>query len=94
MINSQTKPKVSNDILWRKDGGENELVILASCNGGPIRFLNPVAGSILELSNDKNSIDDIVDCIMNNYDCDDKAKVEKDVNMFIKILKKNGVVFY
>ena len=94
MTNSHLKPLVSNDILWRRDGEENELVILASCNGGSIRFLNPVAGLILELSNGKNTVDDIVDHIMKNYDCADKANVEKDVNMFLKILVENGVVFH
>ena len=33
MINRNRRPRVNDDILWRKDGEDDELVVLASCLG-------------------------------------------------------------
>jgi hypothetical protein len=92
MINSQTKPKIFSDILWRKDGPDDELVVLASCNDGPIRFLNPVGGIIIEMSNGKNTYEDIVNYIISIFQDVDIKTVEKDVEMFLKTLKKNKII--
>ena len=93
MINN-CKPMVCKDILWRKDGAEDELVILASCNGGSIRFLNPVAGKILELSDGKNSVNDIITNICEKFANTSRDTVEKDVITFLNTLKENKIITF
>ena len=91
MLNN-LKPLVENNILWRKDGEKEDLVILASCNGGPIRFLNPIGSLILELSNGKNTVEVIIEQIIENYDCKDKKIVERDVEIFLQALRENEII--
>jgi len=94
MINKSYIPKLNSDILWRRDGAEDEIVVLASFKGGPIRFLNPVGGMILELSNGQNSVEDIVNYIESNYQDVPIKTVEKDIFLFLKILEENKIIKY
>jgi hypothetical protein len=92
MINKDIRPKLNSDILWRRDGADDELVVLASCNGGPIRFLNPVGAMIIKLSNGKNTFEDIVEVIESSFEVADKKTIENDVYLFLNSLKENKIL--
>ena len=92
MISKNTKPKINKDIMWRKDGAENEIISLANSNGGPIHFLNTVGSKIFELSTGKNTVDDIINKIITHYEGISEKKIEKDVIEFLKKLKNENIV--
>ena len=92
MTYNKIKPKINEDILWRYDGKEEDIVILASCKGGGIQFLNQVAGLILEYSDGTNEVDSIVNKIVDIFGNVEKKRVEMDVINFLNNLKKLKIV--
>lgn len=86
------KPLICNDIVWRRDGENKNIMSLASCKGGPIRFLNSVGGKIIELSDGKNKINDIINIILSSFEKTHSNLVEKDVINFLKFLIKEKII--
>jgi hypothetical protein len=86
------KPKICEDVIWRKDGLKNEITTIASHKKGPIRFLNPVGGKIIELSNGTNTIRNIIDNISTTFEETNLEEVEKDVDSFLRNLKKIKII--
>ena len=94
MIENNAKPKLRKDVVWKKEGKDGENVSLASYLGGPIRLLNPIAGKIVELSNGKNSVEDIIQEICKSFEDADEEIVKKDVHNFLTKLEKNQIIIY
>ena len=92
MINKDIKPKLSKDIVWKKEGKDTVTGSLASYLGGPIRLLNPVALRIVELIDGKHTIKEIVDDICNCFEGSVPLKVEQDVENFLKMLEQKKVI--
>lgn len=92
MINKNIKPKLSKDIVYKKEGKNQEILSLASCKGGPIRILNEVASKIIVLSNGNNSINNIIEQIYNSFEDTNEKSVENDVLRFLKILEKENII--
>jgi len=94
MIDHKRIPKIQDDILRRRDGAENEIIVLASSKGGPIRFLNPVGSRIFELSDGTNTIDDIIDDILHTFDQCNPTSIEEDIITFLEKLRQNNIIDY
>jgi hypothetical protein len=92
MINKDIKPELSQDIVWKEEGENNETVSLASYIGGPIRFLNPVASKIIKLSDGKHTVREIINKINESFEDSDPEKIEKDVEKFLKQLEKKKII--
>lgn len=92
MINIFSKPTISENIVWRKDGKRNEIISLADFRGGPIRFLNPLGSKIFELCDGTNTIDEIQKSIKSHFNKIDKEIIEKDVLEFLIKLSKNKLI--
>ena len=94
MIDENTKPKVCEDIVWRKEGKGDKVISLASYKGGPIRFLNPVAGKIIKLSDGNHTVKEIINEIYKSFDDANIATVKKDVHKFLQTLLDNKIVIF
>jgi len=92
MINKDFKPKLREDIVWKEEGKNNEIISLASYLGGSIKFLNPVASRIVKLSDGKHTIKEIIDDICRTFEDTDPEIAEKDVEKFLKTLEKKKII--
>lgn len=92
MIRKTLCPKINNNIIWRKEGEDKKIISLASFNGGPIWFLNPVAGKILELCNGKNSVKDIIYDISSRFESSKQENIKNDVIDFLKLLQEKNII--
>jgi ABC-type sulfate transport system substrate-binding protein len=89
-------PEKNTELAWRVI--DNEAVIIPldeqTSESEKINFLNETGTKIWELIDGKNTIKDIVEKILEEYDIDEK-EAEKEVISFVnKLEKKNLVKFY
>ena len=91
-MNKNMKPKISKDIVWKKEGKNGELLSLTSWLGGPILLLNPVASKIVILSNGKNTIEQIATNICKSFEDTDLNRITKDLEKFFIVLQDKKII--
>lgn len=91
MENNMIYPKRIN-IRWRWDGEDDSFITYQNPRNGNISILNPVASSIFSYSDGKNSVEDIIKKIMEEYEIDDELMVRNDVMKFVDEMQKQSLV--
>jgi len=92
MIFTMNRPERADDIIWRRDGEEDQIIILSK-DGFPLPIiLNPTAVRIFLLCDGKSSLEDIARSLCEEFSLDDSASVLSDVKEQVDDFIKRGII--
>lgn len=86
------KPKISDNVLWRRDGQDDQIIVAS--RGGlalPV-ILNPTASWIFSLCNGRNALEEIAQIICDKSDARDFLAVLEDVKRQVEYFLDKGLV--
>lgn len=86
--------KIKNGFILRDVGGKTFVVAVGerSREFKGMITLNETGKLIWKTLENEATFDDVVNAILNTYECDDKALVESDVKAFIAKLEGDGIL--
>ena len=79
MMSIVNKPRMSDDVIWRRDGEDNQIIVLSREELALPLILNPTAARIFLLCNSKNTLEDIAKSLCGEFGLDDFKMVLEDV---------------
>lgn len=91
-ISITNKPKILGDVLWRRDGEDNQIVVLSKEGLALPLILNPTAARIFLLCNHKNTVEDIAGTLCDEFASEDFKSVLEDVKEQVKYFINKGIV--
>jgi hypothetical protein len=86
------KPKRDDNIIWRVDGEEDQIVILSREDFALPVILNSTAAKIFLLADGGNSIQQIADSLCREFIIDDQTNVLADVKELVGDLTARGIL--
>lgn len=91
-ISIANKPAVSGAVSWRRDGENNQIVVLAK-EGLPLPLiLNSTAARIFSFCNGKNTLEDIARQLCDEFGLEDFKMVLEDVKSQVEYFFDKGIV--
>lgn len=88
--------KIKNTFVLRNLAGSNVVIPVGSdlvdFNG--MITLNETGAFLWECLKEHKTRDDLADALMNEYTGAEKQEIEKDVDDFLAVLDKNGIIEY
>lgn len=91
-ISITDKPKRDDNLKWRIDGEENQIIVLSKENLPLPLILNSTAARIFLLCDGKNSVEKITGSLCTEFNLNDFNSVLTDVQSQIQDLIKRGVL--
>lgn len=91
-ISITNSPKVLNDVIWRRDGENDQIIILSKVDLALPLILNPSAARIFSLCNGENTLEDIANNLCAEFGLDDFGMVLKDVRIQVEYFIKKAIV--
>lgn len=91
-ISITNKPKILDDVLWRRDGEDNQIIVLSKEGLALPLILNPTAARIFSLCNQKNTLEDIAGILCAEFGKEDFKMVLADVKKQVKYFMDKGIV--
>lgn len=86
------RPERVDDIIWRRDGEEDQIIILSRDGFSLPIILNPTAVRIFLFCDGKNSLEDIACSLCEEFSLDDFAAVLSDVKEQVDDFIKRGIL--
>lgn len=86
------KPKIAAGVIWRRDGEDNQIIVLSREGLALPLILNPTAAKIFSLCNGKNSIEDIAGALSKEFKTEDFALLLKDAQEQIAYFTEKKLV--
>lgn len=91
-ISITNRPKVLNGVIWRRDGENDQIIILSREGLALPLILNPSAARIFSLCNGENTLEDIANNLCAEFGLDDFRMVLKDVRIQVEYFIKKTIV--
>lgn len=92
MISIANRPKILDDVIWRRDGEANQIILLSK-EGLPLPImLNPTAARIFLLCNGKNTLEDIAKALCEEFALEDFNAILKDTKGQIEYFVDKAIV--
>jgi hypothetical protein len=86
------KPKIPDNVIWRRDG-EDDQIIVASREGLALPvILNPTASWIFSLCNGRNTLEGIARILCDKSDARDFSAVLEDVKRQVEYFLDKGLL--
>jgi len=86
------KPKISDNVLWRRDGEDNQLIVLSKEDMPLPLILNLTAARIFLLCNGENSLEDIARGLGEEFGREDYAGILDGVKKQVGYFLDRGIV--
>lgn len=91
-ISIANKPKISDNVLWRRDGQDDQIIV-ASREGLALPvIINPTASWIFSLCSGKNTLEEIAQILCDKSDAQDFSVVLEDVKRQVEYFLDKGLV--
>jgi hypothetical protein len=91
-VSRSHKPEISDNVLWRRDGQDDQIIV-ASREGLPLPLiLNPTASWIFSLCNGRNTLEGIAQILCDKSDAQDFSAVLGDVKRQVEFFLDKGIV--
>ena len=86
--------KIKSGFILRDVGGKTFVVAVGerSREFKSMITLNETGKFIWQTLEKESSIEDVVNAIVETYECDDRAMVENDVKLFVDKLERDGIL--
>lgn len=91
-ITEKDIPKTLN-FRWRKDGENQDYIIYQHPVTGMLDILNPVASEIFENCDGSNTVGDIADILLKEYQGVKRDEILGDIKGFLTHMVKEKVIF-
>ncbi len=91
-ISIVNSPKRSDDVVWRRDGEDEQIIVLSKEEFPLPVILNPAASRIFLLCDGKNTLEDIAQALMREFDLEDFSVAVADVKRQIEYFLDKGIV--
>jgi hypothetical protein len=92
IISIANKPKISDDVTWRRDGEDDQIIVLSKEEFPLPVILNPTASRIFLLCNGKNTLKDIAQALMQEFALEDFSVAIADVKRQIEYFLDKGII--
>lgn len=86
------RPEISDAVIWRRDGENNQIILLSKEDLALPLILNLTAARIFSLCNGKNTPEDIAGRLCAESGISDFEMVLKDVKKQVKYFYERGIV--
>ena len=86
------KPKIAENIVWRRDGEADQLIIVSREDLPLPLILNPTAAMIFSLCDGRHSLENIAERLCQEYNQDDFSLALEDVKKQIEYFVRKGIV--
>lgn len=91
-ISILSKPKKTEDMRWRVDGEDDQIIIVHRDNFALPRILNPVAAKIFLLSDGNKTIEEIISMIRDKFEPAGADKVSSEVTECVSLFVEKGIL--
>lgn len=92
MISIVNKPKILDNIIWRRDGEDDRIIVLSREDMALPLILNPSAAMIFSLCNGNNTLEDIAKALSDEFGLDDFKIALEDVRGQIEYFLDKKIV--
>jgi len=92
MISIASKPKILDNVAWRRDGEKEQIIVLSKEGLALPLILNPTAAKIFSLCNGKNSLEDMATELCAEFGMDDFKMLLGDVKEQVEYFINKGIV--
>lgn len=79
MISIANKPKIAPDVLWRRDGDANQIIIVSREDLPLPLILNATAGRIFSLCDGEHTIEEIAEILRSELRLPEGSQILEDV---------------
>lgn len=79
MISIANKPRIAPDVLWRRDGDENQIIIVSREDLPLPLILNATAARIFSLCDGEHSVEDMAEILRSELRLPDGSQILEDV---------------
>ncbi len=86
------RPKIAENIVWRRDGEADQLIIVSREDLPLPLILNPTAAKIFSLCDGRHSLENIVERLCQEFNQDDLSLALEDVKKQIEYFKDKCIV--
>jgi hypothetical protein len=87
-----SNPKKADELVWRQDGEEEQIIVLSKDGFSLPIILNPTAAKIFLLCDGNNSLEDIAGNLCDEFNLDDFSLALSDVQQQIKDFTERGII--
>lgn len=91
-VSLRDKPKVAENIVWRRDGEADQLIIVSREDLPLPLILNPTAAIIFSLCDGRHSVEKIAERLCQEFGLDDLSLALEDVKKQIEYFKDKCIV--
>jgi hypothetical protein len=91
-ISTGSRPKIINDVVWRRDGEDDQIIILSRENLPLPVILNPTAARIFSLCDREHSVQDIARSLAEEFLDADLDEVLRDVQQQLEYFLEKGII--
>lgn len=91
-ISIANKPKISDNVIWRRDGEDNQIIVLSREGLALPLILNPAAAKIFLFCNGEHTLEEIAGSLCAECGLDDFAMVLEDVTRQIEYFRDKEVI--
>ena len=92
MISIANKPKILDNVAWRRDGEDEQIIVLSKEGLALPLILNSTAARIFSLCDGKHTLEDMAKGLCDEFSLDDFKMVLKDVKGQIEYFINKGIV--
>lgn len=92
MMSIFNKPRISDGVIWRRDGEDNQIILLSKEGLALPLILNPTAARIFLLCNRENTLEDIAKVLCAEFGLEDFKMVLEDVTEQVKYFIDKGII--
>lgn len=79
MISIANKPKIAPDVLWRRDGDANQIIIVSREDLPLPLILNATAARIFSLCDGEHSVEDMAEILRSEFRLPEGPQILEDV---------------
>lgn len=91
-ISIANKPKIADNVIWRRDGEDNQIILLSKEGLALPLILNPTAARIFLLCNGKNTLEEIAKSLCAEFGSDDFTMILEDVTKQVEYFRDKEAV--
>ena len=91
-IANRNSPKIADNIVWRRDGEADQLIIVSREDLPLPLILNPTAALIFSLCDGRHSLENIAERLCQEFGLDDFSLALEDVKKQIEYFKDKCIV--
>ena len=92
MLSIANRPRICDNLRWRRDGEDEQIIILSKEEFPLPLILNPTASRIFLLCDGEHTVEDIAQALCDEFDMEDFSIVLEDVKKQAGYFSDKGIL--